>query len=201
MSTKGRRGLTLLLVIPIVIGLTYLGHARATANPNVTSAQTAQSPSRITPLSSYQRKRGLTQQNHLHHPAGTIVGSQTPDLIPTDEAVATMLRTLAGLAADDKHGPALLTAYFRRIQLVANQRLTDVDKDLIRGSAIAYANATRIRTATRSGISPKDFANARRVSAANEWNHLRNSLSPDGRTGLELYVERYMKSHIKLLKN
>jgi hypothetical protein len=84
--------------------------------------------------------RAFGRANHVHHPPGTIVGSDTPDLIPDHVAIGLMLRAIAGMA---RQNGGSLKAYFSNFETTSGTKVSDEERRTITGAAVQYVAETR----------------------------------------------------------
>lgn len=99
---------------------------------------------------------------HQHHPPGTIVGRETPHLIPRDVTLSVFFRALNAAGVHPKASRSAERAFFDRMQRVSGINLSDFDRKTLALAAAAYVTATKEKT---------DFRNRRiqALTAGSMW--------------------------------
>jgi hypothetical protein len=185
--------------LALVVVLTLLSKSSADAEAgSPRAAAAAQSPVLLT---NFQRAKGITTDNHIHHPPGSILGSQTPELIPTEGAIEQLLRAVATLNANSDGGK-LLSSYLSLMDQVDGPSLTEGDRSLLGDSALSYMSRTRLTPSAEgpATISKADFAAKRLELAALTWSQLESQLSENGRLALQQFIELRVKPNMTILR-
>lgn len=163
--------------VAVILGAAILGLTTL-----VILAQTGRSPRRAPPQPS-------NPQSHVHHRPGSIVGSETPQRIPTEIAFGLLLRTVASLAGSDASAQDRQAMYFNRMEQFTRETLLASDRQFLESAAAVYVEQT-------------DFGQlaTRRAEVISQlWASSLKSLSPSGQQALQRYLD-YMKLSIKILK-
>lgn len=130
---------------------------------------------------------------HVHHPPGSIIGNEPPQLIPSEIAIALMFRAIATAAsAGERH----LGGYFDNIEGISGTPLAHADRVAITTAARAYVNAMSSAPQDDGRI---DLARHRARTVSRVWGDLHRALSPEAQIALQFFVEQYVKRNVKLL--
>lgn len=144
---------------------------------------------------------GRLDNSHVHHRPGSIVGAETPSLIPDGVAYAQVLNTLAAIH-DLPNGEARLKSYFRHIEATVSAvtgtrvHLTSADQGSLVATAIGLRAATQRSLAT-SGMSKDE---ARKQAIQNAVAVLSSNLSSEGAELVRQFVVSGVKPKMKLLR-
>lgn len=126
---------------------------------------------------------------HEHHPANSIIGNETPHLVPTDVAVSLLLRTLGDADRRDRSDPLNRVGKFiRHIEKASGHAFSAPERRLIVEAARSIAATDK----------PNGFAH--RAVAQTTWSSLLAAVSPPSRASLGTFVELNVKHHTKILR-
>jgi hypothetical protein len=140
-----------------------------------------------------------TSKEHVHHKPGSIVGAETPQLIPDDAAHRQVLIAIAGMAARPDRQKAL-EAYFAHIQAAGVARspelkasvLTLQDRHTLREVALDLHN--------RSRLAKRTLGSQRASLAASAKQTLDRDLSSGGSAVLHAFISGSVKERMKIIR-
>ena len=132
---------------------------------------------------------------HVHHPPGSIVGKDTPHLIPADLAQRLMFTAIAGMARGQSRA---LGFYFASIENETGFNLSDSDRQHIVAAAREYVSQTAATGPNSNSLGQTDAGRA--AIAAKVWSELAAALSSDGLRAIHQNVEGRVKRNIVILK-
>jgi hypothetical protein len=137
------------------------------------------------------------QKSDFHHAPGSIIGKETPHLIPDEVAIGLLFRGIA-----DLNDRGLVSVYLDHIERITNQSLEASDREAILSAAKTYREQTRtigLEGAT-TGVPPAEYPQQSIKSAKEQWLELSTSMTPHGKALLQRYVEGHHKTTMKVLK-
>lgn len=136
---------------------------------------------------------------HRHHPPGTIVGKETPQLIPDEVAYRLVLNTIAGMAADPARQKAL-DGYFGYMErmgaagIASTPQLKFAEQDRSTIQQVALELDTSSRRAATSNL--RDVRAARTAVA---MTRLDTELTPAGASIFRNFVATTAKRNMKVI--
>ena len=131
------------------------------------------------------------EPGHVHAKQGSIIGKETPHLIPTDVAAGLMLRAIS-LAHRNGGDDSLLDTYFANIERASGSKLLARDRAMLLAAAEWYSNST-LNDANRSNT-------VRQAAAQSAWRQLTVDLPFDKVAALDRFVEQHVKPKVTSLE-
>lgn len=128
---------------------------------------------------------------HEHQRPGSVIGADTPQLIPDDVAIGLLFRTIAHLSQQSGQKGEALQRFVSHIERTSDIRFTEQERLALLAAANQYAEQT---------AQPDAFRSLRASAAIGGWDALQVSVSPAVSKGLRRFLDLNVKHNIKILK-